>query len=318
MKKRKYSIGIDMGGTNTKFGIVDRKGNVLYSSEVSTSDDKTIEGLMLHIFNILKPKMDEYGGAKEFVGVGVGAPNANYLTGNIEFAANLPWGEIVPLLKTVKAQFKLPCKVTDDAKVAALGEMKYGLAKSMKNFIMITLGTGVGSGIVVNGKVVYGERGIAGELGHTIIIPDGRKHPNTNISGTLESYCSATGVRATALEKLAASEVTSLLRNIPPTELNSKSIYDAAIQGDKIANDAFEFTGEILGIAFANFIMTFSPKAIILFGGLAKAGDLLTKPLLKSMDKYLLKIYKGKVPIIMSQLKSADAAILGASALMLE
>ncbi len=316
MKTEKYSIGIDVGGTNTKFGIVNRNGNVLFSSEVVTSYHSTIEGLMLQIFEILQPKINEYGGIREFAGVGVGAPNANYLSGHIEFAANLPWGNIVPLAKTVTAQFKLPCKVTDDAKVAALGEMKYGVAKSMNDFIMITLGTGVGSGIVANGEVVYGQNGIAGELGHTIIIPNGRLHPNTNIRGNLESYCSATGVCITALEKLGASNRPSLLRNIPSSELQAKLIYDAAIQGDIIANEVFEFTGEILGIAFANFIMTFSPEAIILFGGLAKAGDLLTKPLMKSMDKNLLKIYKGKVNILMSQLKSADAAIIGASALM--
>ncbi|MCX8472049.1 MAG: ROK family protein, partial [Sediminibacterium sp.] len=213
-------------------------------------------------------------------------------------------------------QFNMPCKVTNDANAAAMGEMQYGAAKSMKNFIMITLGTGVGSGIVVDGNIVYGHDGFAGELGHIIIIPNGRIHLGTQIRGSLESYCSATGVRVTALEKLAETDRPSLLRNVSAEELTSKYIFEAALQGDEIAKEIFQFTGEILGIAFANFIMTTSPEAIILYGGLARSGELLIRPLKITMENHLLKIFKGKVKILLSHLKSSDAAILGASALM--
>ena len=316
MNNAKYSIGIDMGGTNTKFGIVDRDGNVLFSSEVSTTAAKKVEDLIFNIYTVLKPHIEDFGGNSEFVGVGIGAPNGNVFTGNIEFAPNLPWTDIIPLSKIVAKQFNMPCKVTNDANAAAMGEMQYGAAKSMKNFIMITLGTGVGSGIVVDGNIVYGHDGFAGELGHIIIIPNGRIHPGTQIRGSLESYCSATGVRVTALEKLAETDRPSLLRNVSAEELTSKYIFEAALQGDEIAKEIFQFTGEILGIAFANFIMTTSPEAIILYGGLARSGELLIRPLKITMENHLLKIFKGKVKILLSHLKSSDAAILGASALM--
>jgi glucokinase len=248
-------------------------------------------------------------------GIGVGAPNGNHYTGNIEHAANLQWKGIVPLSAMLESKFKLPVVLTNDANAAAIGEMIYGAAKGMKDFIMITLGTGVGSGIVANGKLIYGHDGFAGELGHTIIIPDGRPHAGTGKKGSLESYASATGVRLTAIEILKNRKEESLLRTIPEDKLDSKAVYDAAIQGDKIALEIFEFTGRILGLALANAVVFSSPEAIILFGGLTKAGDLILKPTRDHMEANLIKIFQNKVKILVSHLKESDAAILGASAL---
>ncbi|MEJ7768352.1 MAG: ROK family protein, partial [Chitinophagaceae bacterium] len=218
--------------------------------------------------------------------------------------------------KLVEDKFQLPVVLTNDANAAAIGENMYGAAKGMKDFIMITLGTGVGSGIVANGKLVYGHDGFAGELGHTIIIPNGRLHTGTGKYGSLESYASATGVRLTALEMLHNSSEESLLRNTPPDNIDSKTVYDAAIQGDKLAKEIFEFTGKILGLALANFVMFSSPEAIILFGGLTKAGSLILKPTQENMEANLIQVFQNKVKILVSHLKEADAAILGASALV--
>lgn len=251
-------------------------------------------------------------------GIGVGAPNGNYYTGTVEYAPNLPWKGIIPLAKLIEDKFKLPVVLTNDANAAALGEMMYGAAKNMKDFIMITLGTGVGSGIVANGKLIYGHDGFAGELGHTIIIPDGRLHQGTGKHGSLESYASATGVKLTALELLATFKGETTLRNIPPAKIDSKKVYEAAILGDKLAKEIFEYTGKILGLALANFVMFSSPEAIILFGGLTKAGDLILKPTRESMEANVIQVFQNKVKIIVSHLKEADAAILGASALVWE
>ena len=248
-------------------------------------------------------------------GIGVGAPNGNFYTGTIEYAPNLPWKGIIPLCKLLQDEFKLPVVLTNDANAAALGEMKYGAAKDMKDFIMITLGTGVGSGIVTNGTLVYGHDGFAGELGHIIIIPDGRYHEGTGKKGSLESYASATGVRLTTLEFLKNSTTPSLLRDIPADELDSKKVYDAAMAGDQLAKDVFDYTGKILGMALANFVMFSSPEAIILFGGLTKAGDLILKPTREHMEANLIQVFQNKVKILVSHLKESDAAILGASAL---
>jgi glucokinase len=218
----------------------------------------------------------------------------------------------------LEEKFRLPVVLTNDANAAAIGEMMYGAAKGMKDFIMITLGTGVGSGIVANGKLIYGHDGFAGELGHTIIIPNGRLHEGTGKYGSLESYASATGVRLTALEMLAKTDTKSLLRDIPAKKIDSKKVYEAAIQGDALAKEVFEFTGQILGLALANFVMFSSPEAIILFGGLTKAGDLILKPTRENMESNLLKVFQNKVKILVSHLKEADAAILGASALVWE
>jgi glucokinase len=315
---QQLAIGIDIGGTNTKFGIVDRNGNILFSSEISTRGYPEVEGFLDELHKHMHTMIEEAGGVGRMRGIGLGAPNGNYYTGTIEYAPNLPWKGIIPLAKMVEDRFKLPVVLTNDANAAALGEMMYGAAKGMKDFIMITLGTGVGSGIVANGKLIYGHDGFAGELGHTIIIPDGRLHEGTNKLGSLESYASATGVRLTTLELLARNNEDSLLRNIPPDEIDSKKVYDAAILGDKLAKEIFEYTGKILGLALANFVMFSSPEAIILFGGLTKAGDLILKPTREHMEANLIQVFQNKVKILVSHLKEADAAILGASALVWE
>jgi len=312
------AVGIDIGGTGTKFGIVDRNGNILFSSEISTKVHNQVEPFIDALYNSLEPLIEEAGGPGRMKGIGVGAPNGNFYTGTIEYAPNLPWKGIIPLAKLIENKFHLPVTLTNDANAAAIGEMMYGAAKEMKDFIMITLGTGVGSGIVANGKLVYGHDGFAGELGHTIIIPDGRLHEGTGKHGSLESYASATGVRLTALEVLKNSTEESSLRSVPANKLDSKKVYDAAIEGDKLAKEIFEYTGKILGLALANFVMFSSPEAIILFGGLTKAGELILKPTRQAMEANLIQVFQNKVKILVSHLKEADAAILGASALVWE
>jgi glucokinase len=311
-------VGIDIGGTGTKFGIVDRVGNVLFSSEISTKKHKQVESFIDELFISLKAMIESAGGIGRIKAIGVGAPNGNYYTGTIEYAPNLPWKGIVPLAKLIQDKFQLPVSLTNDANAAAIGEMMYGAAQGMKDFIMITLGTGVGSGIVANGKLIYGHDGFAGELGHTIIIPDGRLHEGTGKKGSLESYASATGVRLTALEMLKNTKKKSLLRDIKPEDIDSKKVYDAAISGDELAKEVFEFTGKILGMALANAIMFSSPEAIILFGGLTKAGEMILKPTRENMEANLIQVFQNKVKILVSHLKESDAAILGASALAWE
>lgn len=309
------AIGIDIGGTGTKFGIVDKEGNVLFSSSMSTRGFETIEEFITELQKNVQPLIDNVGGVGRIRGIGVGAPNGNFYTGTIEYAPNLPWKGIIPLARLIQDEFKLPVVITNDANAAALGEMKYGAAKGLNDFIMITLGTGVGSGIVANGTLIYGHDGFAGELGHVIVIPDGRYHEGTGKKGSLESYASATGVRKTAIEMLANSDTPSLLRDVPQDQLDSKKVYDAAMAGDQLAKDIFDFTGKILGLALANFVMFSSPSAIVLFGGLTKAGDLILKPTRESMEANLIQVFQNKVKILVSHLKESDAAILGASAL---
>ena len=311
-------VGIDIGGTGTKFGIVDRIGNVLFSSEMSTKKHKEVETFIEELFTNLKAMIDTAGGIGRIKAIGVGAPNGNYYTGTIEYAPNLPWKGIIPLAKMIQDRFQLPVTLTNDANAAAIGEMMYGAAQGMKDFIMITLGTGVGSGIVANGKLVYGHDGFAGELGHTIIIPGGRYHEGTGKRGSLESYASATGVRLTALEMLKATKKKSIRRDIKPEELDSKKVYEAAVAGDELAKEIYDFTGKILGMALANAIMFSSPEAIILFGGLTKAGELILKPTRENMEANLIQVFQNKVKILVSHLKESDAAILGASALAWE
>ena len=309
------AIGIDIGGTGTKFGIVDRVGNVLFSSEISTRKHSDVNTFIDELYTELSKLIDNVGGIGRIKGIGVGAPNGNFYTGTIEYAPNLPWKGIIPLARMMEDKFKIPVVLTNDANAAAIGEMMYGAAQGMKDFIMITLGTGVGSGIVANGKLVYGHDGFAGELGHTTIIPNGRLHEGTGKRGSLESYASATGVRLTTLEILEKSTQPSSLRSIPPDQIDSKKVYEAAIAGDAVAKEIFESTGTILGAALANFVMFSSPEAIILFGGLTKAGDLILKPTRESMEANLIQIFQNKVKILVSHLKESDAAILGASAL---
>ena len=309
------AIGIDIGGTGTKFGIVDRVGNVLFSSEISTRKHSDVNSFIDELYTELSKLIDNVGGIGRIKGIGVGAPNGNYYTGTIEYAPNLPWKGIIPLARMMEDKFKIPVVLTNDANAAAIGEMMYGAAQGMKDFIMITLGTGVGSGIVANGKLVYGHDGFAGELGHTTIIPNGRLHEGTGKRGSLESYASATGVRLTTLEILEKSTEPSSLRSVPSDQIDSKKVYEAAIAGDAVAKQIFESTGTILGAALANFVMFSSPEAIILFGGLTKAGDLILKPTRESMEANLIQIFQNKVKILVSHLKESDAAILGASAL---
>lgn len=312
------AIGIDIGGTGTKFGIVDRNGNVLFSGHISTRGHGSIEDFIDELYNQMDVLIEKAGGSGRMRGIGVGAPNGNFYSGTVEYAPNLPWKGIIPLAKLIQNKFQLQTILTNDANAAAIGEMMYGAAKGMKDFIMITLGTGVGSGIVANGKLIYGHDGFAGELGHTIIIPEGRMHDGTGKKGSLESYASATGVTLTALEMLEKSGEKSLLRGVPREELDSRKVYDAAIQGDKLAKNIFDFTGGILGMALANFVMFSSPEAIILFGGLTKAGDLILKPTREAMEANLIQVFQNKVKILISHLKESDAAILGASALVWE
>lgn len=312
-----FAIGIDIGGTNTKFGVVDRDGRILVQDRMLTNEHETVQEFIEELHQKLDPMIKDAGGTDKFVGIGIGAPNGNFYTGSIEYAPNLKWKGIIPLASMIKERFGLPAQLTNDANAAAVGEMMYGCAKGMQHFIVITLGTGVGSGIVIDGKIVLGHDGFAGELGHTIIRPGGRLHKGTGARGSLEAYASATGVRETALELLTRyPEEESLLRNYTINELTSQTVYECAIKGDKIANEIFEFTGEILGEALANFVMFSSPEAIILFGGLTKAGDLIMNPTRQAMEANLIQVFKNKVKLMFSNLKEADAAILGASALV--
>ncbi len=310
------AIGIDIGGTGTKFGIVDRTGNILFSGDTSTKAHANIDSFIEELYKEVNPLIERAGGTGRIKGMGVGAPNGNYYTGTVEHAPNLPWKGIIPMAKMIEDKFQLPVTLTNDANAAAIGEMMYGAAKGMKDFIMITLGTGVGSGIVANGKLIYGHDGFAGELGHNIIIPNGRYHEGTGKYGSLESYASATGVRLTTIELLKSSSQHSLLRAVPENELDSKKVYEAATKGDLLAKEIFDFTGKILGMGLANFVMFSSPEAIILFGGLTKAGDLILTPAREAMENNLIKIFQNKVKILISHLSESDAAILGASALV--
>ena len=316
---QKFAIGIDIGGTTTKFGIVDAKGEIIVQDRIPSNQHDVVENFVDDLYQKLNPMIDKVGGIKKFIGIGVGAPNGNIYTGTIEYAPNLKWKGIIPIANILKKKFKLKTKLTNDANAAAMGEMKYGACKNMKHFITITLGTGVGSGIVIDGKIVVGHDGFAGELGHTIIRPGGRIHKSTGMAGSLEAYASATGVRETAIEFLTKHpEEPSLLRKYTINELTSESVYECAMKGDNIANNIFEFTGQILGESLANFVMFSSPEAIVLFGGLTKSGNLLLNPTKKHMEQNLLPIFQNKVKLIFSELKESDAAILGASALVWE
>jgi glucokinase len=314
-----YAIGIDIGGTNTKFGVVDRNGHILEQDRTLTNAHESVQEYIEDLYEKIRPIIDRAGGIDKFAGIGVGAPNGNYYTGNIEYAANLKWQGIIPFASMMATRFGMRVKLTNDANAAAMGEMMYGAARGMKHFITITLGTGVGSGIVIDGKIVLGHDGFAGELGHTIIRPGGRVHKGTGIHGSLEAYASATGMRETALEMLTQHpETPSLMRTYKSEDITSQVVYDAAVKGDKIAQEIFEFTGQLLGEALANFIMFSSPEAIVLFGGVTKAGDMLLNPTRQAMEANLVQVFKNKVKLMFSELKEADAAILGASALIWE
>ena len=313
-RKKPYTVGIDIGGTNTVFGIVDEQGHILSHDGIKTKDYPDINVYADTVAGHLRSLIEAAGGIELINGIGVGAPNANYYTGQIEQAPNLPWKGTVPLARMLRERLPLPVTLTNDANAAALGEMTYGVARGMKDFIMITLGTGVGSGIVINGRLVYGHDGFAGELGHVIVRRGGRLC-GCGRRGCLETYCSATGIVRTVHEMLSSTDTPSLLRDIPLDKVTSKDIYDAAEQGDKLALEIFRFTGTVLGEAFADFIAFSSPEAIVLFGGLAKAGEYIMAPIREAMDANVMSIYKGKTRLLTSALKDSDAAVLGASAL---
>lgn len=310
------AIGIDIGGTNTKYGIVNHRGDILEKGDIRTDAHENVEDFINALYDVLAPLIKKHESDGKVKGIGVGAPNGNFYTGTIEYAPNLHWKGIVPLSKLVTEKFGLPSALTNDANAAAVGEMNYGAARGMRDFIMITLGTGVGSGIVANGTLIYGHDGFAGELGHTVVRHGGRKHWSTKIDGSLEAYCSATGIVLTAKELLEKDKQDSMLRHLDHEEMTSKDIYHCAVKGDAIAKEVYRFTGQILGEALASFVMFSSPEAIVLFGGVIKAGDLIMKPTREHMEKNLLPIFQNKVKLVFSELKEADAAILGASALV--
>ena len=314
-----YVVGIDVGGQTTKLGVVDARGTVLAQTVIRTDTYTDIAPYISELAVALNKVIADAGVEGKVKGIGVGAPNGNYYTGTIENAVNLSWGgtqtiEFSKLLS--EAMNGLPVALTNDANAAAVGEMTYGAARGMKNFIMITLGTGVGSGIVINGDVVYGHDGFAGELGHVAAVRNNGRTCNCGKTGCLETYASATGVARTAREWLELSNEPSVLRNLD--NISSKDVYEAAQEGDALALKIFEFTGKILGRSFADFIAFSAPEAIVLFGDLARAKEFLLKPIEDAMNANVLPLWKGKVKIVFSQLKESDAAILGASALAWE
>ncbi|MCX4264437.1 MAG: ROK family protein [Muribaculaceae bacterium] len=309
-----YVLGIDIGGTNTVFGIVDARGNVIASSSIKTQRHNDFYLYLDELYAAASKLIEANEATDKIQGIGIGAPNANYYTGRIENAVNLPWPSI-NLAELVSEKFGIPVAITNDANAAALGEMTYGAARGMKDFIMITLGTGVGSGIVINGQMVYGANGFAGELGHVIVKRNNGRLCGCGRTGCLETYCSATGVARTAREFLEARTEPSILRHLDIDAITSKDVYDAAVQGDKLAKDVFEYTGNILGEAMADMVSFSAPEAFILFGGLSKSGDLLLKPVCEALERNMLPCFKGLAKVILSELKEADAAVLGASAL---
>ena len=315
---KSYVIGLDLGGTNSVFGIVDSRGEIKATTAIKTRGFKNVNDYVKASVDALQPILDSVGGLSLIKAMGIGAPNGNYYKGTIEFAPNLEWAHdgIVPLANLFsQALGGLPVALTNDANAAALGEMTYGVARGMKNFIDITLGTGVGSGIVINGQMVYGCDGFAGELGHVTMVrgKDGRVC-GCGRKGCLEAYCSATGVARTACEFLEKSDEDSLLRAINPENITSLEVSLAAAKGDKLAKSVYEFTGNMLGEACADFAAFCSPEAFVFFGGLTKAGDLLMRPLKRSYDEHVLKIFKGKAKFLVSNLDGSSAAVLGASA----
>ncbi|MBR6414779.1 MAG: ROK family protein [Bacteroidales bacterium] len=312
-------IGIDVGGQTTKCGVVDARGTVIAQTVIRSDTYTTFEPYVAELAEALKKLIAEANAEGNIRGIGVGAPNGNYYTGNIENAVNLTWGgtNIIEFAKILsEAMGGIPVSLTNDANAAAVGEMTYGAARGMKNFIMITLGTGVGSGIVINGEVVYGHDGFAGELGHTCAVRHNGRACNCGKTGCLETYCSAIGVARTAREWLEMSDEPSLLRSLD--KITSKDVYEAAKEGDKLAIKIFEYTGTVLGEKLADFIEFSAPEAIVLFGGLARSKEFLTEPITKAMNANVLPLWRGKVKLVYSQLKESDAAILGASALAWE
>ena len=316
-KLKPYVIGLDLGGTNSVFGIVDSRGDIKATTSIKTQGYEDVNDYVAASVEALQLIIDQVGGIDTIKAMGIGAPNGNYYNGTIEFAPNLSWGHngVVPFAKMFSEKLGIPVALTNDANAAAIGEMTYGVARGMKNFIVITLGTGVGSGIVVNGQLVYGSDGFAGELGHVVVRREEGRSCGCGRNGCLEAYCSATGVARTARELLETTEEPSLLREMILEDITSLDVSIAAEKGDKLAQHVYQTTGEMLGEACANFAAFSSPEAFIFFGGLTKAGDLLMKPLKESYDKNVLKIYKDKAKFLISGLDGSSAAVLGASAI---
>lgn len=312
-----YVIGLDLGGTNSVFGIVDSRGEIKATTAIKTQAYNQVEDYVKASVEALQVIIDEVGGIDTIQGMGIGAPNANYYEGTIEYAPNLVWAHdsVVPLASMFEQALGVPVAITNDANAAAVGEMTYGVARGMKNFIMLTLGTGVGSGIVVNGQLVYGCDGFAGELGHVIMRRENGRPCGCGRKGCLEAYCSATGVARTAREMLAKTDEPSLLRNLKPEDITSLDVSLAANKGDKIALEVYAFTGEMLGEACADFAAFSSPEAFVFFGGLTKAGELIMKPIRESYDRHVFHAFKGKAKFLVSSLDGSSAAVLGASAI---
>lgn len=314
MSKVKVTAGIDVGGTNTVFGFVDESGKCIYESSIPTNAAEGAESLFKRLFDEIGKSFSSFENEFELIGIGIGAPNANYYKGTVEQPPNLGWG-IVNVLDIVKKYSPLPSAITNDANAAAIGEMIFGSAKGMKDFIVITLGTGLGSGIVVNGELVYGADGFAGEIGHTIYDANGRQC-GCGRQGCLETYASASGIKRTVYELLADRNSPSILRKISFENLTAKDISDAANKGDVIALEAFDYTARVLGLKLADAVAHLSPEAIILFGGLASAGPLIFEPTKKYMEDYMLNIFKNKVKLLPSGLPHGNSAVLGSSALI--
>ena len=317
--QKPYVIGVDLGGTNTVFGIVDTYGKIVAEDSIKTQKYKTAEEFVEAGVACLLPLIAQGGGTEKIEGMGIGAPNANYYTGAIEIAPNIAWAHdsVVPLGEMFSQKLGIPVHLTNDANAAALGEMTYGAARGMKNFIVITLGTGVGSGIVINGQLVYGHDGFAGELGHvTMVRGEEGRVCGCGRKGCLECYCSASGMARTAREMLANTDRPSLLREKNPADIESLDVSIAAGKGDELANEIFQFTGKMLGEACADFTAFSSPEAYIFFGGLCKAGDLIMKPIEESYNRAVMPIYRGKAKFLVSGLMNANAAVHGASALV--
>ncbi|MBX2966802.1 MAG: ROK family protein [Cyclobacteriaceae bacterium] len=312
---KEVTVGIDIGGTNTKFGVVDRAGNVLFHDSIKTQQHEEFSDLINDLVKAIRDAIAGLDGSYNLVGIGVGAANGNYYKGTIEHATNLKWKGIIPLAEMLSKPLGVPVLVTNDANAAAVGEMVYGAARNMKDFIVITLGTGLGSGIVSNGKLVNGKHGIAGELGHTTVNYAGR-YCNCGKRGCLETYVSATGIKRSVYKLLADHLEPSELRGISFDDLNTKMITEAAIRGDIIAREAFEYSGRILGTKLAETVAHTDPEAIFLFGGLSLAGDLIFKPTIKHMEVNLMPLFRGKVKILPSGLQNQAAPILGASSLV--
>lgn len=315
-QQKPYVIGLDLGGTNSVFGIVDQRGIILATTAIKTQAYAKVDEYVQACVEALEPIIEEVGGIGKIKAMGIGAPNGNFYKGTIEFAPNLPWGHsgVVPLAELFSKALNIPVGLTNDANAAAIGEMTYGVARGMKNFIEITLGTGVGSGIIINGQMVYGSDGFAGELGHvTMVRGEKGRSCGCGRTGCLEAYCSATGVARTAVEFLKESKEPSLLRDIDPEKITSLDVSIAAGKGDALAKRVYEFTGEMLGEACADFTAFASPEAYVFFGGLTKAGKLLMDPLKKSYNKHVMPIFRGKAQFLVSSLEGSSAAVLGAS-----